>query len=509
MDAILHGPLRKDFLVMDALGVLLALALIAALRATLPPRPGVAQKRTPGLLLAAHLVTFVLAQALPEGQGPSRIFAPLALLFLLLSIGRSAVVLGIDVFLGRRMGRPLPRIIRDILQGLVIVGIGLVVLNSAGVEPGSLLTTSALLTAVVGLSLQDTLGNVFAGLAIQVQQPFEIGDWIQFDNEPKNVGRVVEINWRATKVITVEEIEVIVPNGSLAKAPIKNFTKPTMASRRSIFFQAPHATPPDEVHRAVLAAIADAPGVLLDPPPSILTNQFLDSGIEYWVRFFTEQFHRRDMVDSVVRDRIWHALHRSGMEMPFPHRVVQIHTIDAEHRALAVEGQIEKRSRVLRGADFFRVLESGELTRLAEAAYSRRYTAGEVIMRQGDTSRELFVIERGEVAVLLARPGEADAIAVARLGPGSLFGEMALVTGVQRQATVRAVTACELVEVGPEAMQGVLATSPTLAERLSAVLAERQAALDFHATMEPLAKEQDVEDRKSEFLVRIRNLFSL
>jgi len=507
MDAILHGPLRKDLLVMDAIGVVIALALLAALRATLVPSVR-ARKRTPGLLLAAHFVTFALAQLLPEGQAPSRIFAPLALLFLLLSIGRSAVVLGIDVFLGRRMGRPLPRIIRDILQGLVVVGIGLVVLNSAGVEPGSLLTTSALLTAVVGLSLQDTLGNVFAGLAIQVQQPFEIGDWIQFDNEPRNVGRVVEINWRATKVITVEEIEVIVPNGSLAKAPIKNFTKPTMASRRSVFFQASLATPPDEVHRAVLAAIGDAPGVLLEPPPSILTHQFLDSGIEYWVRFFTEQFHRRDVVDSDVRDRIWHALHRSGVEMPFPHRVVQLHTIDTEHRAAAVEGQLEKRSRVLRGADFFRVLEDGELTRLAEAAFSRRYAAGEVIMRQGDNTRELFVIERGEVTVLRARPGEEDAIAVARLGPGSLFGEMALVTGDQRQATVRAVTACELVEVGHSAMQGVLASSPNLAERISSVLAERQAALDLHATTEPLAKKQGVEDRKSEFLVRMRKLFS-
>lgn len=508
MDAILHGPLRKDLLVLDGLGVLLALALIAALRATHSPAVS-ARKRTPGLLLVAHLVTFALAQALPDGQTPSRVLASIALLFLLLSIGRSAVVLGIDVFLGRRMGRPLPRIIRDILQGLVVVGIGLMVLNSAGVEPGSLLTTSALLTAVLGLSLQDTLGNVFAGLAIQVQQPFEVGDWIQFDNDPKNVGRVVEINWRATKVITVEEIEVIVPNGSLAKAPIKNFTKPTMASRRSVFFQAPHETPPDEVHRAVLAAIADAPGVLAEPPPSILTSQFLDNGIEYWVRFFTEQFHRRDVVDSAVRDRIWHALRRRSVEMPYPHRVVQLHTIDGEHRARAAEGQIAKRSRVLQGTDLFRILSDEERTRLAEAASSRRYAVGEVIMRQGDDSRELYVIERGEVAVLLARPGEADAIAVARLGPGSLFGEMALVTGDQRQATVRAISACELVEVGHDAMQRVLATSPDLAERLSAVLAERQAALELHATVEPLAKEQDVEDRKSEFLVRIRKLFSL
>jgi small-conductance mechanosensitive channel/CRP-like cAMP-binding protein len=506
MEALLHGPLRKDLLVLDGLGVLLALALILALRATLAPAAQ-ARTRTPSLLLAVHLVAFALAQALPEGTAPSRLFTPLALLFLLGSIGRSAVVLGIDVFLGRRMGRPLPRIIRDILQGLVVVGIGLAVLNNAGVEPGSLLTTSALLTAVVGLSLQDTLGNVFAGLAIQVQQPFDVGDWIQFDSDPKNTGRVIEINWRATKVVTLDEVEIIVPNGAIAKAPIRNFTKPTTTSRRSVYFQAPHGTPPDEIHRAVLAVIAGAPGVLPEPLPTILTNQFMDSGIEYWVRFYTDQFQRRDLVDGGVRDRIWHALHRLGIEMPFPQRTVHLHAITDEHQARAAESQIAKRDRVLEGTDFFKILSAAERRELAAASFSRRYAAGEVIMSQGDDSRELHVIERGEVVVLLARPGDESAIAVARLGPGSLFGEMALVTGDKRQATVRAATACELVEVGPEAMHHILEKSPDLAERLSAVLVERQATLDLHA-LEPLAPQQ-VEERKSEFLGKIKRLFSL
>jgi small-conductance mechanosensitive channel/CRP-like cAMP-binding protein len=506
MDATLHGPLRKDLLVLDGLGVVVALALIFALSMTLAPAAQ-ARKRTPSLLLGAHIVTFALAQALPEGLAPSRLFMPLALLFLLGSIGRSAVVLGIDVLLGRRMGRPLPRIIRDILQGLVVAGIGLLVLNNAGVEPGSLLTTSALLTAVVGLSLQDTLGNVFAGLAIQVQQPFDVGDWIQFDNDPKNIGRVVEINWRATKVVTLDEVELIVPNGALAKAPIKNFTKPTTSSRRSVFFQAPHDVPPDEIHRAVLAAIADAPGVLPEPPPSMLTNQFTDNGIEYWVRFFTDQFQRRDLVDGGVRDRIWHALRRLGVEMPFPQRTVHLHTVTEKHRARVADGLIARRSRVIEGTDFFRILSPAERQRLAEATSSRRYGAGEVIMRQGEESRELYVVERGEVVVLLARPGDESPIAVARLGAGALFGEMALVTGDKRQATVRAATACDLVEVGPEAMHGVLERSPDLAERLSAVLVERQAALDLHA-MEPLAP-REVEERKSEFLGKIKRLFSL
>ena len=142
------------------------------------------------------------------------------------------MLLVLDTILSRRLDRPLPKIIRDILQGLVYFVLALAILRQLGVEPGQLLTTSALLTAVVGLSLQDTAGNLIAGLSVQLQRPFDVGDWIQFDDNPKNIGRVIEINWRATTLLTLDENEIIVPNGLLAKAPLRNYTKPTNVARR-------------------------------------------------------------------------------------------------------------------------------------------------------------------------------------------------------------------------------------------------------------------------------------
>src|SRR5690606_39397019 len=112
------------------------------------------------------------------------------------------------------------------------------------VEPASLLATSALLTAVIGLSLQETLGNLFAGLAIQAERPFEVNDWIQFDEHRHRVGRVVEINWRATKVETSDRVILTVPNGVLARAPIMNFSRPTALVRRSVYVDAPFDAPP-------------------------------------------------------------------------------------------------------------------------------------------------------------------------------------------------------------------------------------------------------------------------
>src|SRR5262249_47572296 len=157
-------------------------------------------------------------RSFPDSSTARRFFGAISVLCLLVSISRSAVLFVIEVAIGRGLVRPLPKISRDIVQGLAYAGIGLATLHAAGVRPGSLLTTSALLTAVIGLSLQETLGNLFAGLAIQMQRPFDVDDWIQFDTDPKHIGRVIEINWRATKVLTLDEVEVIVPNATLAKS---------------------------------------------------------------------------------------------------------------------------------------------------------------------------------------------------------------------------------------------------------------------------------------------------
>jgi small-conductance mechanosensitive channel/CRP-like cAMP-binding protein len=505
MDALLAALPGRDVLRADLAGVLLAAALILALRLALPRDPG-RLARQPIALLAVHLVALAFYRLVPAGEPVRRLLGPLALLLLLLSIARSAVLLVVDVLVGRRLGRPLPRIFRDIIQGLVYVTIGLATLHAAGVEPGSLLTTSALLTAVIGLSLQETLGNLFAGLAIQAQRPFEVGDWIQFDGEQKNIGRVVEINWRATTVITLDEVEVIVPNAALAKTPIRNFTRPSAASRRSIFVYAPYEIAPTEVHRVILAAVEGAPGVLADPAPSVVTNQFGEYGIEYWVRFFTTEFHRRDGVDGGVRDRVWYALRRAKVEIPYPHRTLEVHQITEESHAKAEERDLAERERALRCVDILAILDAPDQRALASRSEQRLYAQGEVIVRQGDASAELYVVEKGEVVVSVER-GAGEAV-VARIGPGHFFGEMALLTGDRRQATVRAASSCQLLAVGPEALKATLARAPELAERFSAILSERQAQLVASAPSED-ARKSDPRESRELILAKIRRFFAL
>jgi CRP-like cAMP-binding protein len=347
-----------------------------------------------------------------------------------------------------------------------------------------------------------------AGLAIQVQRPFDVDDWIQFDADPRHVGRVIEINWRATKVVTLDQVEVIVPNAILAKAPITTFTKPTPTSRRSLYVYASADAPPHRVRQTILEALDGSFGVLGQPPPSVVTNAFVDGNVEYWVRLFTDEFERRDAVDGAARDRIWYALRRIGVTpASSPNRAVHLEDVALATRRRE-ERDLVDRERALRDVDFLAMLSEEQRRRLTEKSVSQMYVEGEIIVKRGDHDAKMFVVETGEVVVLLERPRPHQDVVVARLGSGKFFGEMALMTGEPRNATVRAASHCSLLVIDDQAVRAVLETAPELVEHVSQVIAQRQASL----AEETVAAEQErpsIEERRSQLLGRIRRFFSL
>jgi small-conductance mechanosensitive channel/CRP-like cAMP-binding protein len=505
------GPSRSlaldELITPDAVGVAVAVGLIVLMRALLPARVR-SLARQPLAFLAIHLLSRGLLLLLAPASIPARVVSLVGAIFLFASIGRSAVLLTLDVLVEPRLERPMPRIFHDIIQGVVYVILLLVALRGAGVEPGSILTTSALITAAVALSLQETLGNLVAGLAIQAQRPFDVDDWIQFDDDPKHIGRVIEVNWRATKIHTLDDVEVIIPNATLAKASITTFTKPTTISRRSIYVHAPADVPPHVVHRAILDALPEAMGVLADPAPTVVTNGFVDGNVEYWVRFFTDQFHLRDRVDGAARDRVWYGLARARVAVAAPNRSVKLREVSHQTQASDDAMEDERRIQALGNVDVLRVLSDEQRQQLGKASRIRLYAGGEQIVKQGERSAEMFIVQSGEVVVQREGSNGNGPVDVARLGPGEFFGEMALMTGERRTATVRASSPCTLIGVDQHALKTVLETAPELAARISRAIAERQTAAETEKTT-ARADARRVEERSSQILGRIRKFFAL
>lgn len=502
-DALTSG----EALSFSGVGVLVAVVLIGVMRLLLP-RSDHGKLRAPIGFLVAHLF-FVLLTAFsaPDG-GAWKTFRVAAVLLLLISIGRAGFLILVDSVLVRRLSRPIPKIFRDICEGLVYSAAVLVTLRQAGAQLDALLTTSALLTAVIGLSLQDTLGNLFAGLSIQAQNPFAVGDWIQYGDDPTAVGRVIEINWRATKVITLDDVEVIIPNGPLARTPIRNFTKPTPISRRSLYVVVPFKEPPHRVQSTILGALVDTAGVLADPAPSVLTADFTERGVRYWIRFYTDDFAARETTDALARERIWYALRRAGIEMAVQIHEMEIRRNDEASRQRSRAEALARRIAALRRVDMLRALEDAQLERLASYAHERPYAPGELVIREGDRGQELFIVLQGELVVFLRHDGQE--VQVARLDPGSFFGEMSVMTGEPRTASVRALTQTQLLVVDKGAFEQILETAPQLAERISEVLAERQSQLDSASSKNraPIAEQRHLEERNL-LLSRIKEFFSL
>jgi small-conductance mechanosensitive channel len=458
----------------------------------------------PAVLLATH-VAFYFAHRHIHSHTWKRALELGGLLVLLLCFGRILFVLVVEWFFRFRLKRPLPRIVADIIQGLIYLGVAFIVFRELGAEVGSLLTTSALITAVIGLSLQETLGNLFAGLAIQAQRPFEVGDWIQIeDSQESATGKVIEINWRATKLLTNDRVEIIIPNALLAKSPLRNYSQPSPTTRRRVTVQASYQTAPHIVEAALVQSAAGCTGVNAEPAPSTWVSQYAESGIEYTLLFFIADFDRRAFIDAEVRRRIWYTFQRAGITIPYPIHEVQLRQLPQAALPKSSEEQATERLRLIRSVDFLDALPSSALDFLANSSRSCLYDVGEDIVHQGDQGAELFIIRSGLAAVLFQ--GENQVLEVARIGPGGVFGEMSLVTGEGRSATVQARSACEVLVIGHDALGAVLDRNPELAKRISEVLANRQAEIELVQN----ASRRGEESRESlELLDKIRNFFSL
>ena len=392
--------------------------------------------------------------------------------FLVASLLQSTLLI-LAVGIWERFARPWPRIFLDVFRWVLFLAAFVAVLYESGVNAGNLFTGSALVTAALGFALKDTLGNVFSGLAIHAERPFEVGDWIQYDQNTAHIGRVVEINWRATKVITLDEAYVIIPNGQLAQASIRNFTKPDRWSRRSLYVVTPYDVPPQRVQAIILEAIKGSFGVLEHPAPSVVTNEFKERGVEHWVRLFTTEFDKRDRVDGMARDRIWYALARHGIEIPVATHAVRLTELPAPAPE-PPEAAVERRIECLEQVGLLEPLSAELVNQLAEENADRIYAAGEQVIRQGAAGDSLFVIMRGRVEVT-AREGDAPAVKLAVLGPGDYFGEMSLMTGAPRVATITTLEETRLLEVGKASFRGIVAAHPELVEQFGTLLRLRLA----------------------------------
>jgi small-conductance mechanosensitive channel/CRP-like cAMP-binding protein len=371
----------------------------------------------------------------------------------------------------------------NIVQDTIIIGLFLIVATVVMQE--KFLTTSAVGAVVIGFALQDTLGNMFSGLAIQVEKPFRVGHWITVGPFE---GMISEVTWRATKLRTKAGNLVVLPNAFLSKEAITNYSQPTAPTRLEVDVGVSYGVPPDQVKAALAEALRNAPLALATPAPDFLVTDFGSSAVVYKVRFWIDDFARDSAARDQVRTAIYYSLHRHGYEIPFPMQI-EIPRPEETERA---SDRIDRLGRILEPVDLFAPLTGEQRNELAARARERLYGGGEAIVRQGEAGGSMFVIDRGRVRVV-----EASGRELAVFTGGGYFGEMSMLTGQPRSATVEAAEETRVLELTAGSLREVALANPDVVLRIGAVVAARQADLDRQKAEAAAARPTAVEARRS------------
>ena len=404
----------------------------------------------------------------------------------------------------------IPRILRDLLNGLAYIAVAIALLSKMGVDLTGIVATSAVLTAIIGFSLQDTLINIVGGIALEIDNTVNAGDWIRVD---KYEGRVKEIRWRQTSIETRDWDTIVIPNSLLMKGQFSILGKRTNESRQHrqwVYFNVDFRFAPTEVIAAVEGALRGEPIQHIADEPSIhcIVTEFSDSYITYAVRYWLTDLALTDPTNSVVRTRIYTALKRADILLSIPAQTLFISEDDAPHRQQKIEREVVHRMKVLREVELFHTLTEDEQRHLAEHLSVAPFVIGEALTRQGSEAHWLYVITKGEVEVRVSVDGTQLSKKVATLNAGNFFGEMGMMTGARRSATVVATADTECYRLDKEAFQNVIRRRPEIAEDISHVLANRR--VDLEAAREGLndaAAKQLLQSEQGDLLRRIREFF--
>jgi small-conductance mechanosensitive channel/CRP-like cAMP-binding protein len=413
-----------------------------------------------GFAAVVLLVAFGFDIALARNIGDPALVGGLARLLLV----AAAIVAGVGLLFNPwrhdRVSERVPAIVQDVIVIALFAVAATLFLDE------KFLTTSAVGAVVVGFALQDTLGNLFAGLAIQVEKPFRVGHWVRVGEFE---GRVQEVTWRATKLLTKQGQFVIVPNSVMSKDPIVNFSEPTIPTRIEVEVGATYDAPPNVVKRALHEALDNAPLVLREPPPDVIVLGFGSSSVDYRLRFWIDDFGRDNTARDQVRTNIWYTFRRHAIEIPYPIQV----EYSREEKSPRSADRLRALADRLGAIDLFSGLDDVERARLAEACPEHLYGARERIVRQGDEGRSMFVVLDGRVRVTIEPSGQEVAVTTA----GGFFGEMSMLTGDPRTATVTALDDAVLLEIDAGRFRELAVRRPGLVEHVSAIVAARRQGL--------------------------------
>jgi len=392
------------------------------------------------------------------------------------------------VVVSRRRNVVAPQLLRQIvaivLYGVLFASAFKAVLK---VDVTPALTGCAVVAAVIGLALQETLGNLFSGIAVHMEGAFGVGDVLHSGDY---VGVVESVSWRATRMRGFNNQILVLPNSVIARERLEVFPHGNL-NARILQLGIDYNVAPATVIEIVSQAAAHVDGVARELPCFTRVGAFADSSVIYEIKYHTRDYAKRDRIDADIRKAVWYALHRNKISFATPVRAFQTYTPPESRHEVARDELLSR----LREVDILSPLSEESRQTIAAGTRVHFYSKGETILRHAAAGDSMFVVHSGTASVRLPDDSDQGWHEVAQLGSGTLFGEMALLTGETRTADVVALTDVTALEIGKDALQPILTDHPNLVEAITAKVIQRKGHLDAIRSGEPEEEEQTIVSR--------------
>ena len=410
-----------------------------------------------------------------------------------------------DLYFEKKRQTPIPHFLREVIGGIIFLVALLFVLSSgyhAEAQLKGVLAGSGVVAIILGFAGQSFFAGIIAGISIQLNRPYKVGDWLQVG---ERFAEVMEINWRSTRLRTNDAIYLDIPNNEMVSHTIVNLHYPTEVHAMRIRVGVEYKNAPNRVKDALFRAASTADGVLAEPKVKIFLVDFSEFAVIYEIKYYMGNHARINEINDAVRTNVWYELKRQHITIPFP-----IRTLHVERRvARTVQEDQEEARTILRDEPLFECLSDAQIENMVKEARLNHFGRGERVIQEGAEGDSMFVLLRGDAQVSVSRNGSS--IPVATLSAGDCFGEMSLLTGERRTATVRAESDCHVMEISKPVMAEVIRDSPDCLERLSELLAKRK--LENEGVLKEAASQTQNENKKREytasFLHRLRTFFEL
>lgn len=372
--------------------------------------------------------------------------------------------------LNKHRGMEVPKILRQ-LGGVVVMLLALAVIMKwgYGMQLTGLLATSGIAAVILGFAMQDLLSNVIAGFSIHMTRAYKVGDWLLLEQDGKRA-EVKEITWRSTRLLDNDWVSYELPNSDLVKTRIVNLNRPSPEHGVRLTIGLDYETPPALAKEVLLKAAKQAQGVIATPEPTVFTKEFADSAVIYELRFWMLHARLYNVTCDEIRTALWYELGRREMRIPFPIRTIDMRTPNTPTYLVAAR---ENAARIMGGSGILSCLNEEEIGYLVTKGRVQIFGPKEPLVTRGETGESMFLILDGQVEVV-GRTSEGARVALARLGTGDSFGEMSLVTGEPRNATVRAIADVMVLEITKAHIAPLITAREELAERIGKQLEERR-----------------------------------